>query len=306
MKSGSVILCMLALAVCGIGPTMAEDPALRRQHLPYVRAASDCIATAVRNDFWFTVAVEQNSFTAPIMRAKSSCWSQIQAMIVAHDRLYGTGGREFYEGPYELDLERAVRTRLKEVIVRTAETSARARAEKQAQEERLRQEAAEKAARDAEERKVRDEQQRQEAAAKAAKDAEERRQAEARAADERAAAAARARAERLEAENRERAAREAKLAMLRPAQSLLREKAFGCINQETQAMLKGAESAEAVAKAGMLLCRSEVEALTRVTGEVLETESGESILLNALRPMAEKSVADLVAAEVMRRRGSAR
>lgn len=94
--------------------------------------------------------------------------------------------------------------------------------------------------------------------------------------------------------------------MLRPARSLLREKAFGCINHETEAMLKGTESAEAVAKAGMLLCRSEVEALIRITAEVIETENGEPISLAALRPMSEKSVADLVSAEIMRRRGSAR
>jgi hypothetical protein len=272
-----------SLVFLPIGAAAAEDPMLRRQHLPYVRAASDCIATAVRSDFGFLAVVEANNFAAPIMRAKASCWPQIQTMISAHDAIYGTGGREFYEGPYDLDLDRAVRARLKGVIEQSREAASRAQIEKQALEERIRQEAAAKAAREAEARKL----------------------AEARAADEQAAAAARARAERLEAENRERAAREAKLAMLKPAQALLRDKAFGCIERETQAMLATSENAAAVAKAGMVLCRSDVEALTELTSEVLETESGDAVPLSAFRPIAEKSVSELVAAEIMRRRGTA-
>lgn len=105
-------------AVAFTGAAQAQSDAdRRRQVLPFVRDATDCISRAAREDREFTRAVLAGNLPPLLARAKSRCIDQLAAMSIAHDRIYGSGsGGAFMRGPYEADLERAVRIRLKAEI----------------------------------------------------------------------------------------------------------------------------------------------------------------------------------------------
>ncbi|MCV9937715.1 hypothetical protein OIU35_15275 [Boseaceae bacterium BT-24-1] len=264
------ILVTGALAMA-VWPALAQSEAeKRRQHVPYVRAATDCVASVVRRDDQFDSAVAYDSFQPLLNRAVSVCQQSMALMISTHDTIYGFGGQTFYSGPYLTDLERAVRGRLATQIA-----SSRANAERQATE------------RQAAEERARAERQAQ----------QERERAE------REAAAARAEAQRLEAETRARVARVEKLELLEKTRDLIRTKTLACIGKEGATMLLTDEKAEVVAKAAMIFCESDIDALIRVTTQIVEVESGSQSNRSQVRELAETRVRDVVTAYVVRSRG---
>uniref|UniRef100_UPI00301321E9 hypothetical protein n=1 Tax=Methylobacterium nigriterrae TaxID=3127512 RepID=UPI00301321E9 len=106
-----------------IRPEFADPPApereklnkvRRRGALPYIRAASSCIAQEVavapdREAALKLLASGADKQDGPLLR----CLPKIEAMVAAYDRIYGPGtGQPFYEGPYIKDLPRAVTARL--------------------------------------------------------------------------------------------------------------------------------------------------------------------------------------------------
>ena len=64
------------------------------------------------------------------------------------------------------------------------------------------------------------------------------------------------------------------------------------------------EKAEVVAKAAMLFCKSDVDALTNATIELIENEEGRPANRSAVREAAEKRVQEVVTAHVIRTRGN--
>ncbi|QCI67854.1 hypothetical protein [Phreatobacter stygius] len=111
------LFCGVSTVVFAGAADAQGDADRRRQVLPFVRDATDCISRAAREDREFTRAVLAGNLPPLLARAKSRCIDQLAAMSIAHDRIYGPGsGGAFMRGPYEADLERAVRTRLKAEI----------------------------------------------------------------------------------------------------------------------------------------------------------------------------------------------
>lgn len=268
MRIFTLITCLLAAgSSAAIAQTEAER---RRQHVPYVRAATDCIAAVVRRDDQFDFAVSSDNFRPTIGRALTTCQQPISQMISMHDTIYGTGGQAFFAGPYLDDVERAVRGRLAVQI-----SSSRSNMERVA---------AERAAADA-------------------RAQADRQIAEERARTERAAAAARAEAEHIEAETRAKTARAEKLDLLSKTRDLIRTKALTCIGKEGATMLLTDEKADVVAKAAMIFCQSDVDALVRVTTEIVEAEVGTPSNRPQVREAAETRVRDVVTAYVIRSRG---
>lgn len=221
----------------------------RQRHLPYIRAASDCIANAVKRDYAFADAVETDNFKPLIGRAYDPCRSELVKMMQAHDEIFGGGGAQFLTVDYAADVERAVKTRLAGAI-------------------------------------------------------EETRSNLARAAEQRALADAKAKADRIEAENRAKAAQAEKLAVTKQAQDLIRERMFNCIGKEAATMILTNETAEVVAKAAMVFCRSEVDAMAQVTMDVIEAEAGEVRSKSAFRQQADTTVKDFVTAYIVKARGA--
>ena len=101
----------------------------------------------------------------------------------------------------------------------------------------------------------------------------------------------------------ERAARAEKKALLEKTRDLIRTKMLACIGREGAPMLLTDEKAEVVAKAAMLFCKGDVDALTNATIELIETEDGRPANRNAVRDAAEKRVQEVVTAHVIRSRG---
>ncbi|WP_336490130.1 tetratricopeptide repeat protein [Methylobacterium nigriterrae] len=98
-------------------PVEKSDAERRREILPFVRAASDCVARAVAGDENRAAALQSlqwaSSKTGGQIGPVHQCLFAINDMITAHDRIYGAGtGQAFYEGAYLKDLPRAVATRL--------------------------------------------------------------------------------------------------------------------------------------------------------------------------------------------------
>jgi hypothetical protein len=231
----------------------------RKQHVPYVRAATDCVTSVVRRDDGFDGAVAFDSFQPLIARALSVCSQSVATMISTHDAIYGFGGQAFYAGPYLNDLERAVRNRLAGQIAAARANADRLAAERQA---RLNKERA-----------------------------------------ERDAAAAQAEARRIEAETREKTARAERAELLEKTRELIRTKTLGCIGKEGATMLLTDEKAEVVAKAAMIFCQNDIDALVKITTEIVETESGAPFDRALVRRLAEDRVRDVVTAYVIRSRG---
>ncbi len=111
------------------------------------------------------------------------------------------------------------------------------------------------------------------------------------------------RAQTPEATEKERAARAEKKALLEKTRDLIRSKMLACIGREGAPMLLSDEKAEVVAKAAMLFCKGDVDALTHATIEIIETEDGRPTNRNAVREAAERRVQDVVTAHIIRTRG---
>jgi hypothetical protein len=98
-------------------PAEKSDTERRREILPFVRAASDCVAQAVARDENRAVALQSLQWalskSMPSIGPIDQCLFTIKDMIAAHDRIYGAGtGHAFYEGSYLKDLPRAVTSRI--------------------------------------------------------------------------------------------------------------------------------------------------------------------------------------------------
>lgn len=102
---------------------------------------------------------------------------------------------------------------------------------------------------------------------------------------------------------RDRAARAEKKALLEKSRDLIRSRMLACIGREGAPMLLTDEKAEVVAKAAMLFCKNDVDALTNATIELIETEDGRPANRAAIRDAAEKRVQEVVTAHIIRTRG---
>lgn len=221
----------------------------RRMHVPYVRAATDCVAAVVSRDAEFDMAVAADNLKPSIGRALASCRQSLVQMINAHDTIYGAGGQAFFAGAYLDDVDRAVRVRLAAQIA-----ASRGNAE--------------------------------------------------RIASERQAAELRAQAQRLEAETKAKAAQAERMELLSKTRDLISAKALACIGREGATMLLTDEKAEVVAKAAMIFCQADIDALVRATIEIVETESGAQSNRANVRSMAESRVREVVTAHIIRSRGN--
>lgn len=102
---------------------------------------------------------------------------------------------------------------------------------------------------------------------------------------------------------KERSARAEKKALLEKTRDLIRSKMLACIGREGAPMLLTDEKAEVVAKAAMLFCKGDVDALTNATIELIETEGGRPANRSAVREAAERRVQEVVTAHIIRTRG---
>lgn len=99
------------------------------------------------------------------------------------------------------------------------------------------------------------------------------------------------------------AERAEKKAVLEKSRDLIRSRMLACIGKEGATMLLTDEKAEVVAKAAMIFCKNDVDALVRATIEIIETEAGRPANRNAIREAAEKRVQEVVTAHIVRTRG---
>jgi hypothetical protein len=85
--------------------------------LPLVRRATDCIVRRVSADPRYSADMRPDDFNDLIVDSISACGRPVQAMIDAHDRMYGYGsGEAFLLGPYLDVLPAAV---IKQVRIKT-------------------------------------------------------------------------------------------------------------------------------------------------------------------------------------------
>ncbi len=119
MLRGTLVVVVLGLAtLISFDSTLAQnaagnDAAARRIVVPYVRAATDCLATAMRADRGFIAAAIADDLNPLRSNAVKACGDALARMLQAHDTAYYNGkGVEFLKGPYAEDLDRALRTRL--------------------------------------------------------------------------------------------------------------------------------------------------------------------------------------------------
>jgi hypothetical protein len=136
MRIVAVALVLSASIVSSAAQTAQSEAEKRRQHVPYVRAATFCIANFVRQDEQFSNAVVADYFTPLIGRAWPNCQPQLSTMVQMHDQIYGGGGSDFMNGAYWNDLDRAVRQRLAPDIQATRDAAQKAEAQRQAEEEK--------------------------------------------------------------------------------------------------------------------------------------------------------------------------
>jgi hypothetical protein len=82
--------------------------------LPFVRAATDCIVRRVFANSRFSADLQPDKINDLIVDSMAACVRPVQAMIDAHDRMYGAGsGEAFLLGPYLDVLPAAVVGQLK-------------------------------------------------------------------------------------------------------------------------------------------------------------------------------------------------
>lgn len=85
-------------------PAPLPDVSMRPKEtalLPLVQRATECIARKVSSDPRYDGDVRPAAINDLIIDSIPACAKPVRAMIVAHDRLYGTGsGEAFLLGPY--------------------------------------------------------------------------------------------------------------------------------------------------------------------------------------------------------------
>ena len=101
----------------------------------------------------------------------------------------------------------------------------------------------------------------------------------------------------------ERAARAEKKALLEKTRDLIRSKMLACIGREGAPMLLTDEKAEVVAKAAMIFCKADVDALAQAIIEINELDGTRPVDREAVRRIATQSVQDVVVAQIVKSRG---
>jgi hypothetical protein len=227
----------------------ANDAAKRREIVPYIKTATNCMAAQVLDNAGLAAAVKSGTLQALLKDLASRCAPQINAMIAEHEHLYGYGtGLNFFQGAYMNDLPNAIQKHWKKEIDEKLADAARAEEVKQAEEKA----ADEKRIADAEGR--RKEIALQEAERKAD---QERRQSA------------------LRMQEQQRAAE--KTVALNTAQraaSLLRDKLYECADQNLARLVKSGEGAEVLASAVMTICRNDLDATSQSLIDVFKIDAG--------------------------------
>ena len=98
-------------------------------------------------------------------------------------------------------------------------------------------------------------------------------------------------------------ARAEKKAVLEKTRDLIRTKMLTCIGREGSPMLATDEKAEVVAKAAMIFCKADVDALAQAIIEIQEHDANRAIDREAVRRAAAQSVQDVVVAQIVKSRG---
>ncbi|WP_123834166.1 hypothetical protein [Methylobacterium currus] len=116
----STIIRRLALVIIAIGAVAGSARAQERQGdtdrrlvMPYVRAATNCVTSAVRGRLPASPSQPQLRAAINTVIETRICSEAISDLVARYDSVYGGGrGSEFVRGPYLSDLPRAVKVRL--------------------------------------------------------------------------------------------------------------------------------------------------------------------------------------------------
>ncbi len=103
-----------------------------------------------------------------------------------------------------------------------------------------------------------------------------------------------------EAERQDRAD---KRTVLEKTRDLIRGRMLTCIGREGGPMLATDEKAEVVAKAAMIFCKADVDALAQAIIEIQEHDGARPVDREAVRRAATQSVQDVVVAQIVKSRG---
>lgn len=98
-------------------------------------------------------------------------------------------------------------------------------------------------------------------------------------------------------------ARAEKRAVLEKTRDLIRARMLTCIGREGGPMLATDEKAEVIAKAAMIFCRADVDALAQTIVELQEHDANRPIDREAVRRAATQSVQEVVVAQIVKSRG---
>lgn len=94
-----------------------------------------------------------------------------------------------------------------------------------------------------------------------------------------------------------------KKAVLEKSRDLIRARMLGCIAREGRSMLATDEKAEVVAKAAMLFCQADIDALSQAIIEIQELGSPRPVDREAVRRAATQRIQDVVVAQIVKSRG---
>ena len=272
-------------------PQALSEGRKRQLVLPSIRNLTACVIDYVNSEDEALLAYRENRFSPYVRSLVARCATQVADLSARYDRVYGPGSAdEFIQGNYSNDLPRAVLARTKDKLQARLDDYDRAQARA-------------RAARQAEEARARVERQ-----------AEEEHQAaiERQRADDDRAAAAKAETERKAAEA-DRAATEAKAAQQKREQldvanrsfSVLKDKLFECVDNQLPQLVKSGEGAEVLAGAALTVCHrslvdaqdAQLEALTIEAGRKPTNAEEENFRDKSKATARERAVADAVQAK---------
>lgn len=94
-----------------------------------------------------------------------------------------------------------------------------------------------------------------------------------------------------------------KRAVLEKTRDLIRVRMLTCIGREGGPMLATDEKAEVVAKAAMIFCKADVDALAQAIIEIHELDGTRPVDREAVRRAAAQSIQDVVVAQIVKSRG---
>lgn len=98
-------------------------------------------------------------------------------------------------------------------------------------------------------------------------------------------------------------ARAEKKVVLQKTRDLIRTRMLTCIGREGGPMLATDEKAEVVARAAMIFCKADVDALAQAIIEIQEHDGSRPVDREAVRRAATQSVQDVVVAQIVKSRG---